>query len=109
MRLRVYRVVHPSRHIFGRTLEALAIILGLGQFILYMYNTYKPAFTTTSTVFTAIFSGFFAMRYLLRLYIHEPGRRSAFVLSFDPTIDLIVTVGAILPFFDYVSTFYTFT
>lgn len=107
--LSVSSYLHPSRSIIGRTIEVVAILFGISQFILYLYNTYQNVFTTTSIIFTCIFSGFFTVRYLIRLYIAEPGRRVKWALHFDSVIDVIVTIGSFLPAFAYVNTFYTLT
>jgi voltage-gated potassium channel len=109
VRARVNRLFHPSRSVLGRLVEVGALIFGASQFVLSLYLTYKPEWSTTSVVFTAVFTAFFLFRYVLRLWAFaEPGRRIRFVLSLDPIVDLIATTNALLPLLPFVGTFLTF-
>jgi hypothetical protein len=108
LRIRLRRKVHPSRSSLGRWIEAVAFLAGVGMVILYMYGTYQNTWNVPQLVFTVVFNAIFVARFLLRAVIAEPGRRGAWLLSFEQMCDVASVVNAILPFTGFINTFYTF-
>jgi len=106
-RLLFAQMTHPSRF-FGKLIEAFAVVLGIIQYIIYIYSTYLEAINIAVTIVTIICTSYFFSRILIRILLFEPGQRINLILTMDVMVDISCSVSSIFPFTNYIGTSFTF-
>jgi hypothetical protein len=102
------RIAHRSASPIGRCLELVNILLSACMISLYLVSTYQtepPSFQWSA--FTFFCNSFFVVDWLLRAFVHQPGRRAAFALSPFSLSDIASIVGSMISATRTVDTFMT--